>query len=338
MTVRPRPMQPGDVWECVEILARDPVVAPRYGALIDQVRPAVLRLLGRGAVRAVVLEDLGGARPRLVGLGISAFVTDAYAQEVKKPPLSWIAPDLVRRTLAGEAPILTDRQLQDANTSTGLHNCTLHGCTRLEDRARPDLLNCLMTSFLEQHRGFRLSELLVQAENMEQLALILNTGGLLWNAVDQAYEPAPSEGMQGLLTKPHLLGLTRELALAQIGSWVGSLFLYQRPAFGFRPSEQRLLAAALAGGTDEELSKALMISLSAVKKTWHAIYERVAAVRPGPTTADGPDQMHLRQRGKEKKHGLLAYLREHPEELRPVSRRLLAQQAAARQAAARRRS
>ena len=114
--------------------------------------------------------------------------------------------------------------------------------------------------------------------------------------------------------------------------------VYQRPAFGFRPSEQRLLAAALAGGTDEELSKALMISLSAVKKTWQAIYERVAAVRPGPTTADGPDRMHLRQRGKEKKHGLLAYLREHPEELRPVSRRLLAQQAAAQQAAARRRS
>ena len=29
------------------------------------------------------------------------------------------------------------------------------------------------------------------------------------------------------------------------------------------------------------------------------------------------------ERGKEKKHHLLAYLHEHPEELRPVSRKLL---------------
>jgi hypothetical protein len=43
----------------------------------------------------------------------------------------------------------------------------------------------------------------------------------------------------------------------------------------------------------------------------------------------------MSERGKEKKHRLLGYLREHAEELRPVSRKLL-QQAAARKTVRRR--
>jgi hypothetical protein len=42
---------------------------------------------------------------------------------------------------------------------------------------------------------------------------------------------------------------------------VGSLFIYQPPQFGFRPSEQRLLMVAREGGTDEELAEELGISL-----------------------------------------------------------------------------
>jgi hypothetical protein len=45
----------------------------------------------------------------LVGVGISALVTDDYAHAIKSPPLSWVAPDLVRRVMAGD--LLSDRQL-----------------------------------------------------------------------------------------------------------------------------------------------------------------------------------------------------------------------------------
>jgi hypothetical protein len=96
------------------------------------------------------------------------------------------------------------------------------------------------------------------------------------------------------------------------------MFIYHPPKFGFRPSEQRLLFAALRGETDEQLADELVISLSAVKKAWLLIYDLVSAC-----DAELVRDAHLpgedSQRGRTKKQRLLAYLREHMEELRPAA-------------------
>jgi DNA-binding CsgD family transcriptional regulator len=218
--------------------------------------------------------------------------------------------------------------MQVANTSTGLHNFTWHGCTRIEVRARPEVPNALITGFIEEHRGFFLRELLAQGESEQSLQLMLNTGALLWSSAVGGYVVAPPESTKRLLAEPHVLGLTRELALGQIGSWAGSLFIYQPPQFGLRPSEQRLLTTALDGGTDEELAEELGISLSAVKKAWRTIYQRIAGSQPALLPDDSTVQGWGGKRGKEKKQRLIAYLREHPEELRPLSRKLLTGHAA----------
>lgn len=104
---------------------------------------------------------------------------------------------------------------------------------------------------------------------------------------------------------------------------MGSLFIYGLPQFRFSRGEQCLLLSALAdGGTDEELSDNLGISVSAVKQTWRSIYERVATCLPELVLGVSPADVQT-SRGKQKRHRVLAYLREHPEELRPVSRKLL---------------
>lgn len=75
------------------------------------------------------------------------------------------------------------------------------------------------------------------------------------------------------------MGMTREIATGQPGSWggwAGMLFLYRQPTLGFSRSEQRLLLSALDGVTDQELSNKLGLSLTTVKKTWRRIYDRVA--------------------------------------------------------------
>ena len=91
----------------------------------------------------------------------------------------------------------------------------------------------------------------------------------------------------------------------------------------FSRSEQRKLSCAVPGATDEQLAEALETSLSVVKKMWVSIYRRVENYLPelvaNPLTSDIPAS----GRGREKRRRLLAYLREHPEELRPVSRKLL---------------
>jgi hypothetical protein len=124
------------------------------------------------------------------------------------------------------------------------------------------------------------------------------------------------------------MGLTREMALGHRGSWVGSLFSYEPPQFCFNVSEQRLLISALAGGTDEVLSDDLGISLSAVKKTWRSIYDRVAGCLPELIPGNSQPDGEASKRGRDKKQRLISYLREHPQELRPVSRKLLQQRPA----------
>jgi len=124
--------------------------------------------------------------------------------------------------------------------------------------------------------------------------------------------------------------MSRNLALRIGGSWLGSLFLYAAPQFCFNRSEQRQLTLALDGGTDDELSDELGISLFAVKKTWGVIYNRVAASQPELIPSNEQADALIQDRGKQKKQRLLAYLRKHPEELRPVSRKLLRQEVAQR--------
>jgi hypothetical protein len=107
----------------------------------------------------------------------------------------------------------------------------------------------------------------------------------------------------------------RESAFAVSGSIANFLFHYREPILSLRKEDQQLLAVALRGLTDEELSKALSLKVAAVKKRWAAVFGRVSAVKPEliPEVAGS-----YAMRGRQKRHHLLAYLREHPEELRPV--------------------
>ena len=179
-----------------------------------------------------------------------------------------------------------------------------------------------MEVFLDDHRGFLFKEIVIQGESPVHLEALGHTGGLLLGR-DGRYGDFEGIGAQQLVREPHIVGITREMALQQFGSWISSLFRYQPPRFGFTRREQRLLLSALLGGTDEELSCLLNTSLSAVKKTWRSVYDRVAARLPDLIPSNSQPDGDVSKRGRDKKQRLIAYLREHPEELRPVSRSLL---------------
>jgi hypothetical protein len=146
----------------------------------------------------------------------------------------------------------------------------------------------------------------------------------LWNPakgyVDH-FEGNPADIIRG----PHLLGVTREIEIRRPGTWIGALFEYSPPRCGFSSAEQGLLTAALRGegATDRELSIVLRISPHTIKRMWPSIYRRVAASLPNVLPASLRHDGDAAERGKEKRRHLLAYLRGHPEELRPSSRKLL---------------
>lgn len=314
MAISYRPMRAKDVPECVDVVAQHPILATRYGQTIKNLRAVWLGLVGRESFRAVVFENSQLSRNQIIGIGISIFVCDEFLNLIKRPPFFWMGPELTRRISRGESPLLPDGKVREANAKGGLNVITWEGVVRPEFMS-VESHTAVFSAFVEQHRGFLLKELTCQGTTPEILEAILRSGGLLLGEHGR-YIESIDRSLDEIVNMPHHLGITRQLALSRTGTWIASLFAYQAPRCGFRPSEQRLLVAALRGRTDQELAKELGISLSAVKKSWLSIYQRAA--NHLPSLFDNHDGQEDGERGKEKKQHLIAYLRDHPEELRPA--------------------
>ena len=321
--IRCRPMQPKDVRLCAKVIASHPILALRYGDAIRHLAPSWLRLLGSEAFICDVFEDHQPSGPVVLGAGMSVFVTDDFMRALKAPPSFWIGRELAIRVARGDSPLLSDKELRTANSSDGLNVAVWQTGVSPQHLIGGEVGGSIMTAFVESHRGFRLKEIVTQAECVDHIEALRNSGGLFWNS--RGYGEIPAGAPEKILAEPHVVGMSRDLASNSVGAWIALMFIYQPPRFGFSPSEERLILSAQGWGTDEELARKLGLSLATVKKTWRGIYERVHSCAPDLAFGSTPTGESPPERGKEKKRRLLAYLREHPEELRPVLRRLLQQ-------------
>ena len=321
MILRERAMQPEDIPECVEILANHPVVGPRYGKAIENLPDALNQLLESEAQTTTVMFSDTSATAPICWIGISVFVRDDFLDDLKKPPHWWIGAELTRRIVRGQSPLLSGKELREANSRGGLNLVCWEGSTRRGCEVNGEWLRFMMSTFIEKHRGYLWKEIIgAQPESMDYLLLALNTGGRFWDPLRGGYTPSMRETPTDILRRPHVLGVSRDMDRGELmGSWAGVLFDYHPPVFGLSESEQRLLVSALTGVTDEQLAETHGISLSAIKKRWISIHRRVQDAKPDLTSTDAPAS----GRGKEKRRRLLAYVRDHPEELRPVSHKLL---------------
>ncbi len=177
-----------------------------------------------------------------------------------------------------------------------------------------------MTAFIQDHRGYFWKEAIsAQSWSADHLDFILKAGGHLWDPLAGGYTSTLRESLGEIANKPHIVGSTRDLELKRkgdwAGSWAGAIFDYQPPLLGLNRGEQRLLSSALPGATDQQLAEMLGASLPAVKKMWVSIYRRVEDSLPELTSDPPPAELPGGGRGREKRRHLLAYLREHPEEL-----------------------
>ncbi len=326
MHLRRRPMQPADVSECVDIVAADPVIGPRYGEEVKELGTTWRHLLGSAATTTAVFEQPQQKRKKIVGFGISVFVTDEFIHEIKTPPLRWCGPELAKRVTGPDSPILSDTQVRDANSGEGLNALVWESLATPEIERRPEVYHVLLSAFIEAHRGFFLKELIaLQSGSAARMQFTVDSGGLYWHPVRQLYGTAQPRPAESVVARPYIVGITRELAFVRPGSWVSTLFDYCPPGFGLSRGEQQLLLTALAscGGTDQDVAAVLRLSVPTVKKMWGSVYRRVNASDPEliPDSAQAESGTH--DRGREKKRTLLAYIREHPEELRLHSPKLL---------------
>lgn len=320
--IRYRLACPDDIATCVKFIADHPVLGPRYGSAIAHLGTVWRRFLGSDALFSIVSEENGTGSTRTICSQIASFVSDDFATELAIPPLKWIGPELVNRCIHGPAPVLTDAEVRHSNSTQGLNILVWPTGPRADFENLPELFQGSQVIFFDAYRGFNIKLLQTQATHPIEIAMAVNSGGWYLRNTPSGHFSSSQEPAESMFLQPHMLEITKEMAAKRPGSWASLFFAYRKPVIGFTPGEQRLLSAALQGGTDVELSDLLGVSLSAVKKMWASIYLRVQSRKPFDLRIELDESLDG-DRGKEKKQKLLVYLREHPEELRPHSLRLL---------------
>ena len=323
MPLQWRPMQANDVAGCAKIIAAHPVIGPRYGPAIKDLPRCWLRLLGSEAMTTAVFEEVEKGRATLAGVGVGVFVRDEFVREMKATPQFWIGAELTSRALRADSPVLSDKEVREANSGEGLNELVWETLPHPAFAERSEMYHLMGRAYIEIHRGYRLKEMITsQAESPQRLQWAIDAGGLYWDPKAARYVKSITRGKEEFSRNPHIVGITRELERGRPGSWVGTLFDYQPPLLYFSASEQRMLMRCMSNnmGTNSALARELNVSLPTVKKMWLSIYDRVAAHIPEWMSEDSRSAAGSK-RGKEKKRRLLAYLQDHPEELRPVLRR-----------------
>lgn len=315
--LRYRPMKREDVSTCVRLMASHRAFARQYGNSSDNLLRAWARLFGSEGFRGVVFEEIGQTEVRMFGVGVLVFVTDEFIDEAKHAPHFWLGPVLAARIVNGKSPVLSDGDVRKLNSTSGLNVVPWPLGFRVEDVQRVEVSALAIGSFIEQVRGYQLKEFLAQSP-IEEETLAMMSAGCALVAGGMEVAGVDPKVLKKIIEQPYVTYLRRERALLSHGSWAGSMFMYEHPNIGFARSQQRLLIAALRGGTDEELAQELEISLSAVKKAWQSIYAKAET-----SGIQSSNSHKWAERGKERKRNLLDYVRAHPEELRPVDMKLM---------------
>jgi hypothetical protein len=264
-------------------------------------------LLGNPSFEATVIEsELPIAGHKIVACGMGVFVTGAFADRETSDPKPGLNSRIIAGIASGEPILLSRAEIGAGNAGQGLDFVNMYGTWRdgiMNSDQLAEVHALLGTSFVEHFAGYRFNRVLKEAIGDSRIALARATGTYRLLAEFPESESA-------------LAVVTRESALAAPYSAAASIYRYQPPVLRLRPAEQKLLAAALSGKTDAELSADLGQSVEATKKRWMSIFERVEQFKReilSQTEADSDG------RGPQKRHRVVAYIRTHPEELRPFS-------------------
>jgi hypothetical protein len=273
------------------------------------------RLLAAGSMMGVLIDAAAPSGPeRVLGVGGAAFVATDFVTAQRAHPRPGLMERVVRSALTDRPVALNRREIEAGNAAAGLCLVVLlhHWVDAEPDAVKMDIRRRLMIAFLDDIRGYRLIEILTEVRT-EEVAWGLAGGFRLRTDYSDSYGEHTSPALRRCL-----MGVSRAEALSAEGSTVSMMFNYTPPRFAFTASQRRLLAHALQHKTDAQIAAALGVSLSAVKKTWAAIFERASgyldATRPERSAGAQPGRA---TRGAQKRHTLLTYLQEHPEEMRP---------------------
>jgi hypothetical protein len=308
-----RPAQPADLPRCLEILHG------RY-AITGTDEQSVLAywtyLIESRAGVCLVVTDLSPCEaPRILVFAAGIFVSD----DVVRGALTTLPPHLglqaARAWSSGRRMHLSRREIAQENARDGLNSVIIGYGTApnlspdvdRQARARMATAGVLMSLV-----GYRIKCSLQEGFGTEFHEDFVTTGRKVVRSFPVAAPVVPCR-RDGPPT--HLYGVSRDDRPEGALWWM--FFNPPEPRLGLSAGEKDTLELALESATDEEIAGRLHVSIWTVKKRWQKIYARVEQVIPGllfPAQQMGgstPGQPSERRRH------LLAYLRQHLEEIRP---------------------
>jgi hypothetical protein len=252
---------------------------------------------------AVLERKTGHKGTELIGFGAAIFVKSDFADaEIRKT-----SPDINSRFVAGIAggrPLLaTYEEVAQANAGEGVDVLVLCGNwhdEKINSDERHKMQTLYASSFAECLGGYRIRRILYETADAPAEQFVRDS------VVYKAIAAFPELGRATFV-------MSRE-SVREVPASIGNvIFSYTEPVFGLRESDQQLLGAAVNGATDSELASELGVTAAAIKARWRSIFARIDSVIPDLVSDDREDEY----RGLQKRHRVLAYIRLHPEELRP---------------------
>jgi hypothetical protein len=265
----------------------------------------------------VVEMPLADGGRQMIGFGGALFVSDAFFQEEIGDPKPGLNSRIIASMVRKKPVVLTHDEVRRDNTTGGLNVVITHAAWV------PNMLNAVQTNafesvlsyaFFQLMRGYRLRRFFREAGSAEAIAHVKSQRVFAQMVTFDRFHAAHPDSRWN--HDRALFVAEREHCLSLPGSVASMLFAYSEPVMRLRDTDQELLLAALDGLTDGELADVLDLKLPALKKRWASLFDRVGRVRPDLVPQSDRETP---ARGPQKRHRLLAYLREHPEELRPRS-------------------
>jgi hypothetical protein len=95
---------------------------------------------------------------------------------LKDPPFFWAGPELAKRVLRGESPLLSDKQVRQANADGGLNLVTWAGALHADFLQSVEANTAILAAFVGEHRGFFLREVVGHGMSVEALEGLIRSG------------------------------------------------------------------------------------------------------------------------------------------------------------------
>ncbi|WP_168797732.1 sigma-70 family RNA polymerase sigma factor, partial [Aliishimia ponticola] len=247
----------------------------------------------------------------------TCFLHESVAEDFVARPKPYLNRRLLTRFRDGDRSVFLFPQEQaPRNAGAGLEMFVLEYCQEtfdFESSLAHQILNAIIPVYIAAHTGFNVKRCLHETEL--SVGHIQESGGNPFLFEVDPQDPfSLSEAGHG---PRGVYGVSRDSLIPDQATGIAkSLLFCQAPKFQLVLQEQALVRHALEGFTDVEIARAMDVSRDRVKQIWQRIYAHLEDIVPEFFSSVASPVEGLK-RGGEKRRVSVAYLRSHPEELRP---------------------